>query len=95
MEKFYWRFSFEYKTHHTPISPAEMGNDHRRTQRQQSDHSCRGHGIFRRYRSRRSVLFDGLMLARLMIEFGVGVSSEMVYDMKRIDLDYFEGELYN
>ena len=30
------------------------------------------------------------MLARLMIEFGVGVSSEMVYDMKRIDLDYFE-----
>ena len=38
----------------------------------------------------RIVLIDGLMLARLMIEFGVGVSSEMVYDMKRIDLDYFE-----
>ena len=38
----------------------------------------------------RIVLIDGLMLARLMIEFGDGVSSEMVYDLKRIDLDYFE-----
>ncbi|WP_019555123.1 restriction endonuclease [Propionispira raffinosivorans] len=38
----------------------------------------------------RIVLIDGMMLAQLMIEFGVGVSSEMVYDMKRLDLDYFE-----
>jgi len=35
---------------------------------------------------------DGLKLAHLMIKYGVGVSSETVYDSKRIDMDYFEGE---
>ncbi|TWH49265.1 restriction endonuclease [Sporomusa sp. KB1] len=40
----------------------------------------------------RVVLMDGSKLTHLMIEYGVGVSSETVYDVKRIDMDYFEGE---
>ena len=39
---------------------------------------------------KRVVLIDGIKLAHLMIEFGVGVSSEVAYDVKKIDLDYFE-----
>jgi restriction system protein len=35
------------------------------------------------------VLLDGQMLANLMIEHGVGVSTERSYELKRVDSDYF------
>lgn len=35
------------------------------------------------------VLIDGLTLAQLMIDFNVGVSRSHVYEIKRIDSDYF------
>ena len=37
------------------------------------------------------VLIDGRELANYMIEFGVGVSMQKKYEIKKIDLDYFEG----
>lgn len=40
--------------------------------------------------NKKIVLIDGQDLARYMIEYGVGVSTKQVYDIKRIDLDYFE-----
>lgn len=36
------------------------------------------------------VLIDGETLARLMIQYGVGVRTERVVEIKRIDLDYFD-----
>ena len=36
------------------------------------------------------VLIDGQELAHYMIEFNVGVSTKQVYEIKRIDTDYFE-----
>ena len=36
------------------------------------------------------VLIDGERLAQLMIDFGLGVSAVAQYDIKRLDLDYFE-----
>lgn len=36
------------------------------------------------------VLIDGEELAGLMIDYGVGVSTTSVYEVKRIDYDYFE-----
>ena len=36
------------------------------------------------------VLLGGLELANLMIEHGVGVTTESVYEIKRIDSDYFD-----
>ena len=36
------------------------------------------------------VLLDGLGLANLMIEHGVGVTTKTVYKIKRIDSDYFD-----
>lgn len=35
------------------------------------------------------VLIDGMQLAQYMIEFNVGVSTEIVYEIKKIDTDYF------
>lgn len=35
------------------------------------------------------VLIDGEQLSELMIDFGVGVSTKSVYDIKQIDSDYF------
>ena len=35
------------------------------------------------------VLVDGQMLANLMIEYHVGVSTEIVYEIKRLDRDFF------
>ncbi|WP_032121037.1 restriction endonuclease [Clostridium amazonitimonense] len=35
------------------------------------------------------VLIDGMQLAQYMIEFNVGVSTEMIYEVKKIDSDYF------
>lgn len=36
------------------------------------------------------VLIDGSELAKYMIEYNVGVSTKKVYEIKRIDTDYFE-----
>ena len=38
------------------------------------------------------VLIDGMRLAQLMIDFNVGVSRSQVYEIKRIDSDYFAEE---
>jgi restriction system protein len=40
----------------------------------------------------RVILVDGRELARLMIDYGVGVTSTRRYEIKRIDLDYFASE---
>ena len=37
------------------------------------------------------VLIDGLALAELMIDFGVGVTEVALYSVKRLDADYFDG----
>jgi len=39
------------------------------------------------------VLIDGETLARLMIEYDVGVSKVKSYDVKKIDTDYFDNGL--
>ena len=36
------------------------------------------------------ILVDGNKLTNLMIEFGVGVSKQKIYDLKRIDSDFFD-----
>jgi restriction system protein len=38
------------------------------------------------------ILIDGERLANLMVDHNVGVTSVGVYELKRIDSDYFEGE---
>jgi restriction system protein len=38
------------------------------------------------------ILIDGQQLAQLMIDFGVGVSTDAVYEVKRLDSDYFTEE---
>lgn len=38
------------------------------------------------------ILIDGIQLAELMIEYNVGVSHQQIYEIKRIDNDYFEEE---
>ena len=38
------------------------------------------------------VLIDGNELAKLMIDFGIGVAADAVYEIKRLDTDYFEEE---
>lgn len=38
----------------------------------------------------RIILIDGLTLAKLMFDHGVGVSVNTTYEVKRIDTDYFE-----
>jgi restriction system protein len=40
----------------------------------------------------RIVLLDGRQLARLMLDYGVGVSTAETYELKRVDLDYFADE---
>lgn len=40
----------------------------------------------------RVVLIDGTELARLMIDYDIGVSTSQTYRIKRIDTDYFEDE---
>ena len=42
--------------------------------------------------SKKIVLIDGQELARCMIEYNVGVSLKHVYEVKRIDSDYFEDD---
>lgn len=36
------------------------------------------------------ILIDGKQLAEFMIEFSVGVSSKKLYEIKQVDLDYYE-----
>lgn len=43
--------------------------------------------------SRRIVLVDGKMLARLMYQHGVGVRTRRALDVKRVDEAYFEGDV--
>ena len=38
------------------------------------------------------VLIDGKELTELMIKYGLGVSTEKIYEIKRIDSDYFNSE---
>ena len=38
------------------------------------------------------ILIDGLQLAELMFDYGVGISTESTYVVKRIDNDFFEDE---
>lgn len=40
--------------------------------------------------NKKIVLIDGQELARYLIEYNVGVSTKQVYEVKRIDSDYFE-----
>ena len=37
------------------------------------------------------ILIDGRTLSRLMIDFGVGVTTVASYDIKKLDSDYFSG----
>ncbi len=39
--------------------------------------------------NKKIVLIDGNQLSKLMIDFNVGVSLETVYEIKKIDSDYF------
>ena len=39
------------------------------------------------------ILVDGKMLANLMMEYNLGVSVENTYEIKRIDMDYFDEEI--
>ena len=45
---------------------------------------------FARHVPQRIILIDGEELAKLMVQYGVGVRIERTVDIKRIDLDYFE-----
>ena len=40
--------------------------------------------------NKKIVLIDGQELARYMIEYNVGVSTKQIYEVKRLDSDYFE-----
>lgn len=40
------------------------------------------------------ILIDGDLLTQLMIDYGVGVSTSALYEIKKIDSDYFEEELF-
>ncbi|MDO4837101.1 MAG: restriction endonuclease, partial [Clostridia bacterium] len=39
------------------------------------------------------VLVDGNILTRLMIKYNVGVTVEHIYELKRLDRDFFDEEL--
>ena len=54
-----------------------------------SDFSREAHEYVARIGSK-IVLIDGLTLAQLMIDFGVGVVTEKIYEVKRVDSDFFE-----
>ena len=38
------------------------------------------------------VLIDGEQLAQLMIDYNLGCTSQQIYELKKIDSDYFDGE---
>jgi restriction system protein len=37
------------------------------------------------------ILIDGQQLAELMVEYNIGVIASGCYEVKKLDLDYFEG----
>jgi restriction system protein len=39
------------------------------------------------------VLIDGEELGKLMIDYGIGVAADAIYEIKRLDIDYFDEEL--
>lgn len=39
------------------------------------------------------ILVDGKMLTNLMIQYNLGVSVIKTYEIKQLDVDYFEGEM--
>lgn len=41
----------------------------------------------------RVVLIDGEQLADYMVDFGLGVTTRNVYEIKRMDSDYFDGDV--
>ena len=41
---------------------------------------------------RKIVLIDGIQLAALMIDHGIGVETAHTYVVKKVDLDYFADE---
>ena len=41
---------------------------------------------------KRIVLIDGPRLAQLMVRYGVGVRTQTTYQIKRVDIDYFESD---
>jgi restriction system protein len=45
---------------------------------------------FARSIAKRVVLVDGVELAELMIDTGVGVTTVVTYEVKKVDEDYFE-----
>jgi len=45
--------------------------------------------------SSRIILIDGTQLTNYMIDYGVGVSVASVYEIKRVDSDFFEEDLNN
>ena len=47
-----------------------------------------------RQHSTKIVLVDGKMLARLMIEYDMGVSTEIQYTIKKVDTDFFDDDMY-
>src|ERR1700675_3377819 len=49
-------------------------------------------GLTSRVSKRKVILIDGAHVAQLMFEYGVGVSTEDTYVVKRIDSDFFEDE---
>jgi restriction system protein len=46
---------------------------------------------YAQYLDTRLILIDGQRLAELMVEYNVGVVSSGCYEVKKLDLDYFEG----
>jgi restriction system protein len=38
------------------------------------------------------ILIDGIQLSELLIEYNVGVSNQQMYEIKKIDNDYFDEE---
>lgn len=45
---------------------------------------------YARHIDTRIVLIDGSQLATLMIDYGVGVTAVITYEVKRLDSDYFD-----
>lgn len=56
-------------------------------------YSCEAVQFAQRHLQQKIVLVDGKMLTRLMIEYNLGVSVEMTYEVKRIDYDFFNEEV--
>ena len=46
----------------------------------------------KRQHATKVILLDGAALCGLMIEYNLGVSVETIYALKKIDMDYFEGD---